>query len=64
MRTTARFKDTDRLVLAITMEMTLSDWKAMNKQLSQLHPSWKLGNQINDAVSRAERTFYVEAEHD
>lgn len=59
MRTTAEFLNTDSYEVAITIRMSLGDWKKLRQQLADKWPSWDLASQIRDVVTKAEATVHV-----
>ena len=60
MYTTFKAADPDAIQMELTVIMSLRDWKELQKQLkSQEHPSFTLGNEIDELVRKAEEHFYI-----
>lgn len=53
--------ETVRATLSLTM--TLSEWKQLQKQLGQAWPSWELSAAITDMISTAQKHFKDEHEY-
>ena len=53
-------KDLDQTHAALTVTMTLAQWRELNKQLGNEWPSWKFGSQISTMIQDAEKLWYAE----
>lgn len=59
MKATARYVDPESVVVALTLTMTVAQWRALRSQLSTNYPSWKL-KYVIDAVTRPLETILEE----
>lgn len=49
----------DEIIAAITLTLTLKDWRELRAQLAQRWPAWHLSNAIDELIGKAERQFYT-----
>lgn len=54
----------DALVATMTISMSVSEWKQLDKELSHAWPASKLSEAIGKILREAERTVYNEQERD
>jgi hypothetical protein len=59
MRATFQIRNPDDIEAAVTITMTIKQWRVLRGQLSQDWPSWKFGSVISDTIRQAEQSFYA-----
>ena len=62
MKASFRATNPKKIEFALTVTMSLEEWRELQAQLSEKWPSWKLSSHITDMVLQAQKTFEVEDE--
>lgn len=57
MKTDMRVVDPGKVEVALTVTMSLADWKRLRADLPAAYPGWKLAEAIGSAVRSVEQTF-------
>lgn len=48
--------------MTVKITMRLKDWEALQSQLKDAHPSWKLSGVISEMVLEARKVFFAASE--
>ena len=57
MRSKFGIQKLDEVEATLTMTMTVSEWREVEKQLSTKWPSWKFGEVILEMITSFDKTF-------